>query len=63
MARTPAPSMPTEKQVRDAYKIVRTLCPGARIKSTGPEGVTYVYPDETGQGYHVAVQPFSGEAQ
>jgi hypothetical protein len=63
MARTPAPSMPTEKQVRDAFEVVCILCPGARIKSTGPEGVTYFYPDEVRQSYNVAVQPFSGEAQ
>lgn len=61
MSRTPAPSMPTEKQVRDAFKTVTTLCPGARIKSVGPDGVTYFYPDEINHGGLVRVQPFSGD--
>lgn len=59
MSRPKAPSMPTETQVREAYEIVKTLCPGARIKSVGPNGVTYLYPDEiNSDAQHV--QPFSG---
>lgn len=44
MSRPSAPSMPTEKQVRDAHEIANKLCPGARIKGLGPEGVVFEYP-------------------
>lgn len=60
MSRPLAPSMPTEKQVREAFEIVTVLCPGARIKSVGPDGVTYLYPDEINSDAH-HVQPFSGD--
>lgn len=62
MSRPPAPSMPTEKQVREAYAVVKALCPGARIKSIGPDGITYLYPDEINSGTNGRVQPFSGDA-
>ena len=44
MAKAAAPSMPTERQVSEAYKLVSRLCPGARVKSIGPEGVQFEYP-------------------
>lgn len=61
MGRPSAPSMPTEKQVREAFAVVQALCPGARIKSVGPDGVTYLYPDEIGADAASRVQPFSGD--
>jgi len=54
--------MPTEKQVREAFAVVQALCPGARIKSIGPDGITYLYPDELGTSTSDRVQPFSGDA-
>lgn len=44
MTRPAAPSMPTERQIKDALAAVRELCPDARIKSVGPDGVTFEYP-------------------
>lgn len=44
MARPPAPSIPTPTQVRDVHKTVLALHPDARIKSVGPEGITFEYP-------------------
>lgn len=46
MSRTPAPAMPTEKQIRHADDIVRALHPGARIVRVGADGVTFAYPDD-----------------
>jgi hypothetical protein len=39
--------MPTPAQVKAAYDAVKAVCPNARIKSVGPEGVTFEYPDGT----------------
>lgn len=44
MPRTAAPSMPTERQIRDALKAVALVHPDARIARVGPEGVTFEYP-------------------
>lgn len=60
MSRVTSPSMPTEKQVRDAYEIANAICPGVRIKGVGPHGVEFVYPDEI-NGRTERVQPFSGD--
>jgi hypothetical protein len=61
MSRTSAPSMPTEKQVRDAYGVANALCPGVRIKGMGPHGIEFLYPDEI-NNTQKRVQPFSGES-
>lgn len=45
MARTPAPQMPTPKQIEDAHAAVCRLHPGARIVRVGPNGVEFEYPD------------------
>lgn len=45
MSRPTAPSMPTERQIQEAHKIVASLNPGARIVRVGPEGVTFEYPE------------------
>lgn len=57
MSRPAAPSMPTEKQVREAHAIVASLHPGAKILRVGPDGVTFDY---GGQGAaNNADRPFS----
>lgn len=38
--------MPTTRQIQEAYKAARAMCPGARIKSVGPQGVIFDYPDQ-----------------
>lgn len=43
-----APSMPTEKQIRQAWEVVRELCPGALIAEAGPAGVRFYYPGQAG---------------
>lgn len=58
-----APSMPTKRQIEEAYRVARELCPGARIKSVGPDGVAFEYlregsPDGAWDG-----KPFSGDEQ
>lgn len=60
MSKPAAPSMPTPKQVTDTNGVVVSLCPQARIKSVGPEGITFLYPDEIGGTPKPPVQPFSG---
>lgn len=55
-----APSMPTQKQIHDALKVVRELCPGARIKGIGPEGVIFDYPENQGAADDWHGKPFSG---
>ncbi|MBT8152721.1 hypothetical protein KMP13_02180 [Epibacterium ulvae] len=37
--------MPTDKQIRDANASVVELHPRARIKSVGPNGIEFEYPD------------------
>lgn len=43
MSRPAAPSMPTEKQVRDAYESVSKLFPDVKIARVGPDGVIFDY--------------------
>ena len=50
MSRPSAPSMPTERQIREAYEVVTALHPGARIVRVGPEGVVFDYPSREGRG-------------
>lgn len=62
MSRTPAPSMPTERQIQEAFKIVSSVYPGARIARVGPDGVTFDYQDKTvpkDEGWRG--KPFSAE--
>ncbi|MBU2963364.1 hypothetical protein KO516_21560 [Citreicella sp. C3M06] len=47
MAKTAAPSMPTPRQIEDAWKAVKSLDPSARIVSVGPDGVKFDYRTET----------------
>lgn len=46
MPRRPAPMMPTERQIKLAYKVAKEIDPAARISRIGPEGVTFDYPSE-----------------
>lgn len=55
-----SPSMPTERQIKEAYKVARELCPGVRIKSVGPEGVIFDYPTGTAADQEWSDKPFSG---
>lgn len=57
-----SPSMPTERQIKEAYKVARELCPGVRIKGVGPEGVIFDYPDRDETSHEWEGQPFSGDA-
>lgn len=61
MARPSAPSMPTERQIRDAAKAVATASPGARIARVGPEGVSFEYPEGRAGAGAWANKPFSAE--
>lgn len=61
MGRVSAPSMPTERQVKEAHAVATSLCPGARIKNIGPEGVTFDYPDNAQTASEWDHRPFSGE--
>ncbi len=56
-----SPSMPTKRQIEQAYQAARELCPGARIKGVGPEGVTFDYPERDGVGDDWEGKPFSGD--
>lgn len=56
-----APSMPTKRQIEEAYKAARELCPGARIKGVGPEGVIFEYPEKGASIDEWEGKPFSGE--
>lgn len=57
-----SPSMPTKRQIAEAFKAARELCPGVRIKGVGPEGVTFDYPDRGDGGSEWEGKPFNGEA-
>lgn len=61
MARPSAPSMPTERQIQDAFKAVTRVHPGARIACVGPEGVSFDYPAERRQASIWDNKPFSAE--
>ncbi len=56
-----SPSMPTKRQIEEAYNVTRELCPSARIKGVGPEGVTFDYPDGEGASREWEGKPFSGD--
>ena len=58
-----SPSMPTERQIKKAYQVARELCPGARLKSVGPEGVTFDYPEREDASSEWNGKPFSGDTQ
>lgn len=57
-----APSMPTKRQIQEAYEVARNLCPGARIKGVGPEGVIFEYPEVAGSNRYEN-KPFTGDTQ
>ncbi|MCA1334201.1 hypothetical protein [Pseudooceanicola marinus] len=46
MAKSPAPAMPTSRQINEALETVRKFHPDARIASVGPEGVKFTYGDQ-----------------
>ncbi len=54
--------MPTKRQIEEAYQVARELCPGARIKGVGPEGVIFDYPDRDGTNREWEGKPFSGDS-
>ncbi|MGM0584266.1 MAG: hypothetical protein ACQEUZ_06415 [Pseudomonadota bacterium] len=59
MPARPSPAVPTPKAIRDAFKAVRELCPGARIARVGPQGVEFVYPDADSPAQET--DPWQGE--
>jgi hypothetical protein len=61
MSRPAAPSMPTERQIKEAHEIVASLFPGARIKRVGPDGIEYDYPDTKGGDPKWSGQPFGAD--
>lgn len=61
MSRPSAPSMPTERQVQETHKVVTALYPSARIKSVGPDGVEFEYPDQAAQAAEWAGRPFAAD--
>lgn len=63
MGKRAAPSMPTERQVIDANKAVTALHPRARIKSVGPDGVHFEYPDGAIKNSDWDNVPFSGDSR
>lgn len=62
MARPSAPSMPTPLQIETVHKAVCSLYPNARIKSVGPEGVIFDYPEISAPDAKYRGIPFSAEA-
>ena len=61
MPSRPSPSMPTKRQIEEAYQVARELCTGARIKGVGPDGVTFDYPDRDGASSEWEGKPFAGD--
>ncbi len=55
--------MPTEHQVTEAHKAVTALHPDARIKSVGPEGVVFGYPDQSTPNSEWHGKSFSAETE
>lgn len=53
--------MPTKRQIEEAFRVARELCPGARIKGVGPEGVIFDYPEGDGASHEWEGKPFSGD--
>lgn len=60
MTKPKAPSMPTPHQIATAFEAVKALHPDARIKSVGPEGVAFVYPNISADRNDWEGVPFSG---
>lgn len=58
-----SPSMPTNRQIEQAYEVARKLCPGVRIKGIGPDGVIFEYPDASIAIDDWENRPFSGDPQ
>ncbi|MEL6172726.1 MAG: hypothetical protein AAFR02_12065 [Pseudomonadota bacterium] len=54
--------MPTKRQIQEAFQIARELCPGARIKGVGPDGVVFDYPNRDDTNEEWEGKPFSGDA-
>ena len=62
MGNRPAPSLPTPKQIKATAEAVQALHPGAVIGRVGPEGVSFIYPDQiTLNGDDWRGQPFSAD--
>lgn len=61
MAKATAPSMPTPRQIQDAFEAVRALHPGARVVSVGPDGVKFDYAQDEKQGNKVTALKRYGE--
>ncbi|WP_417429545.1 hypothetical protein [Kiloniella sp.] len=57
-----SPSMPTPRQIKEAFKAACDLCPSARIKVIGPGGVEFEYPDKPSSSDKWKDKPFSGDA-
>jgi len=62
MSKPAAPSMPTEHQVKVMHKAVTELCPAARIKRVGPNGVEFDYPSDSAPPQPSDDTLFLGEA-
>lgn len=62
MSKPSAPSMPTARQIEDAYKAVASVHRGARIARVGPEGITFEYPDATTGHSDWQGRPFTADA-
>ncbi|WP_238367620.1 hypothetical protein [Mesobacterium pallidum] len=54
--------MPTPRQIKEAFEAAKDLCPGARIKGVGPEGVTFEYPSDRAAIDEWSNKPFSGDS-
>ncbi|UWR22626.1 hypothetical protein [Sulfitobacter sp. S190] len=63
MGKPLAPSMPTPKQIEQAFSAAKELCPGVRIKAIGPDGVSFEYPEENSAAGEWEGKPFSGAAE
>lgn len=61
MSKPAAPSMPTKRQVHEAHKAVTAVCPSARIKSVGPDGVEFDYPDRDALNEEWRGRPFGAD--
>lgn len=61
MAKVASPSMPTPRQIEDAWNAVKALNPGARIVAVGPEGVKFDYARDESRGTTVTPLKRYGE--
>ena len=57
-----SPSMPTKRQIEEAFQVTRNLCPSVRIKGVGPDGVIFEYPEKGAASDEWEGKPFSGDA-